>query len=578
MKDKKILLIIVAFMVMLCAAVVSVKTTVYAFTITEDGEYVLIMWADANDSSATVEGSSSKAVKFNFDDGEESVRLGDLTNGTVAFNGKNAFSGWALGMFDTNPAPDDTLLTPDDFRGSGAIGGVEFNKGKVVYPLFNGDPIEEKTYYIKLNPFGGKVNGQDSMLLTYKADEFKTVDLTSYVPTRSGYSFCGWSLNDKIVTSIDASYFQGDTYALTVVALYKKNDFDPDGQFFLTLDANGGTIDGDKTRQYNYINGKDSGTSMPLTQYVPVRRGCKFKGWNSRKDGSGTYYSYIYWRNWQIGGDPDLDRDTLSDDGITYKNVTLYAAWEVSLSDEFVCDGSINGSVKLPEAIDGTYELHIDPVEISKNLKGKNVRYLVDIYLTDESGQIIDLGYSGTAGITVKAAIPETLNGYDRYEVVYVKEGDIKEHIQAVIEEGYVTFTTMHLSQYGVVAVSDDDDDNTKSTTEGTTSATATETTTELTTAATEHTTDTSVTTEATTGVSTTESTTATDGTTVDGTTTGVTTTEGAAHTGKQSPDTGDPEVIMLVAFILNAAMIGVCLIILSKKNKKNDHNNYDGR
>lgn len=239
MKYKKILLIMVAFVVTLCAAVISVKATAYAFTITEDGEYVLIMWANANDSSATVDGSASKAIKFNFDDGEESVRLGDLTKGSVAFNGKNAFSGWALNVFDTTPAPDDTLLTPDDFRGSGAIGGVEFNKGKVVYPLFNGDPIEEKTYYIKLNPFGGKVNGQDSILLTYKADEFKTVDLTRYVPTRSGYSFCGWSLNDKIVTSIDASYFEGDTYALTVVALYKKDDFDPDGQFFLTLDANG---------------------------------------------------------------------------------------------------------------------------------------------------------------------------------------------------------------------------------------------------------------------------------------------------------------------------------------------------
>lgn len=569
MKYKKILLIMVAFVVTLCAAVISVKATAYAFTITEDGEYVLIMWANANDSSATVDGSASKAIKFNFDDGEESVRLGDLTKGSVAFNGKNAFSGWALNVFDTTPAPDDTLLTPDDFRGSGAIGGVEFNKGKVVYPLFNGDPIEEKTYYIKLNPFGGKVNGQDSILLTYKADEFKTVDLTRYVPTRSGYSFCGWSLNDKIVTSIDASYFEGDTYALTVVALYKKDDFDPDGQFFLTLDANGGTIDGDKTRQYNYVSGTGGDTSMLLTQYIPMRRGCKFKGWNSRKDGSGTYYSNIYWANWQKYGDPDLDRDTLSDDGITYKNVTLYAAWEVALSDEFVCEGSINGSVKLPEAIDGTYELHIDPVEISKNLKDKNVRYLVDIYLTDESGQIIDLDYLGTDGITVKVAIPETLNGYDRYEVVYVKEGDIKEHIQAIIEGGYVTFTTMHLSQYGVVAVSDD---NTASTTEGTTSTTATETTTELTTgAATEHTTDTAVTTE-----NTTESATGTtaDGTTVESTTTADTTTENAVQTGKQSPDTGDHEVIMVVAFILNAAMIGICMIILSKKNKKNGHDN----
>ena len=52
----------------------------------------------------------------------------------------------------------------------------------------------------------------------------------------------------------------------------------------------------------------------------------------------------------------------------------------------------------------------------------------------------------------IKIALPEELKGYNKYEVVYILEGKIKETLPAIIEEGYLVFETTHLSEYGVIA------------------------------------------------------------------------------------------------------------------------------
>ena len=52
----------------------------------------------------------------------------------------------------------------------------------------------------------------------------------------------------------------------------------------------------------------------------------------------------------------------------------------------------------------------------------------------------------------IKIALPEELKGYNKYEVVYILDGEIKERLPATIEEGYLVFETTHLSEYGVIA------------------------------------------------------------------------------------------------------------------------------
>ena len=52
----------------------------------------------------------------------------------------------------------------------------------------------------------------------------------------------------------------------------------------------------------------------------------------------------------------------------------------------------------------------------------------------------------------IRIALPEELKGFDKYEVVYISDDEIKETIPATIEDGYIVFETSHLSQYGIVA------------------------------------------------------------------------------------------------------------------------------
>ena len=53
----------------------------------------------------------------------------------------------------------------------------------------------------------------------------------------------------------------------------------------------------------------------------------------------------------------------------------------------------------------------------------------------------------------IRIALPEDLKGYSKYEVVYILDGEIKETIEAKVENGYIVFETSHLSHYGIVAI-----------------------------------------------------------------------------------------------------------------------------
>jgi len=83
-------------------------------------------------------------------------------------------------------------------------------------------------YYITLDAFAGTINGKAKLTLESKAEEFKTIDLTKYTPVRKGYTFKGWDLDGKIVTSINSSAFAKDA-AINLTATYTQDNFEGDG-------------------------------------------------------------------------------------------------------------------------------------------------------------------------------------------------------------------------------------------------------------------------------------------------------------------------------------------------------------
>ena len=441
MKFKKILLFLFITVVGFCGVI-----SANALTISDDGKYTLIL--TSSDGDVSIDGASEKVIRFNVNEDETTVKLSELTQKIVPFNGKNEFAYW--GSFIGEKESEDIAIT--EFSWSGEVVGGTYTNGLTLYAIFSDKPLQGTgTYYITLDGFAGTINGEKIVKLTSKSTEFKTVDLTKYTPVRKGYTFTGWELDGKFVTSIDSSYF-ANRDCITLTATYTQDTFSGEG-IVLKLNANGGKLNGKEINSYDYIGGENSGTTMSLLPYIPVKEGYTFNGWNTKKDGSGEILKYVYWRFWDKENETDVEKDTLikDDNGYErYKNVTLYASW-IANNDtvkEIKSNGLIKAIVNFDKGIDKNYTLDIKEIEIVKQLKEKNVKFLVDINILDGNNVV---SISNTK-MKIRVAIPNDLKGFNKYEVVYIKDGLIKETLPATLDNGYIIFETTHLSHYGILA------------------------------------------------------------------------------------------------------------------------------
>lgn len=448
-------------LIMLLVAVFSISgiICVNAATIKDDGKYSLVLQCNGMSFEGTIDGETSKIVKFDVADGEDSVSIAELTKGIVPFDGEHEFSHWSTDFSDTSKADDKIPISK--FTSSGNVylndgTEVEFNNGFQLYGVFSDKPLKGTgTYYLNLDAFGGTVKDKSVYQITSKSNEFKTVDLTKYEPERKGCTFKGWDLNGKYVNSITAAEF-AEKDSVTVTATYVSNTFN-ENYISVTLNANGGTIDGKESAKYNYLGGGNSGTSMSLLPYVPTRSGYTFNGWNSKKDGKGKNCKYLYWREWDKERDSKFERDGLiTEDGgyERYHNLTLYATWtkDASTPDDTVkvieSNDGIKGSIEFADGIDSTYKLIINNVDVNKDLADKNVKFIADIKVLKDN-EIVEI--SGTK-MKIRIALPEELKGYNTYSVVYILNNEIKETIPATLQNGYIVFETTHLSEYGIIA------------------------------------------------------------------------------------------------------------------------------
>ena len=441
MKVKKILLFLFITVVCFCGVI-----SANALTISDDGKYTLIL--TSSDGDVSIDGASEKVIRFNVNEDETTVKLSELTKKIVPFNGKNEFAYW--GSFIGEKESEDIAIT--EFSWSGEVVGGTYTNGLTLYAIFSDKPLQGTgTYYITLDGFAGTINGEKIVKLTSKSTEFKTVDLTKYTPVRKGYTFTGWELDGKFVTSIDSSYF-ANRDCITLTATYTQDTFSGEG-IVLKLNANGGKLNGKEINSYDYIGGENSGTTMSLLPYIPVKEGYTFNGWNTKKDGSGEILKYVYWRFWDKENETDVEKDTLikDDNGYErYKNVTLYASWTANNDTvkEIKSTGLIKAIVNFDKGIDKNYTLDIKEIEIVKQLKEKNVKFLVDINILDGNNVV---SISNTK-MKIRVAIPNDLKGFNKYEVVYIKDGLIKETLPATLDNGYIIFETTHLSHYGILA------------------------------------------------------------------------------------------------------------------------------
>lgn len=456
MNTKKILIAILVCLLSFILFSFAVK--VNATTISEDGKYSLFL--TANEDDGCFDGEYAKLVRFNIKEGETTVKLSELTKGIVPFNGKTEFLHWEIA--ENTKASEELEIAK--FTGSGHFytstgKEVNYTNGLTLSAKFSDKELKDTgKYYVTFDAFGGTINGKAKITLESKVAEFKTIDLTKYTPVRKGYTFKGWDLDGKIVTSINSSAFAKNV-TINLTATYTQDTFAGDDRV-LILNANGGTINGKTSNKYDYLSGGNSGTAMSLLPYTPVREGYKFTGWNAKKDGSGKNYTYIYWRRWDKDDKDDLNRDTIIKNALGaeyYQNVTLYASWTKTSGKpeqpvketvkEIQSTGKIKGKIEFEEEVSKNYKLDIKQIEVEKDLIDKNVKYVVDINVL-ENGEVVKIS---NTKMKIRIALSEDLKGYDKYEVVYISDNEIKERIPAKIEDGYIVFETSHLSHYGVI-------------------------------------------------------------------------------------------------------------------------------
>ena len=127
---------------------------------------------------------------------------------------------------------------------------------------------------------------------------------------------------------------------------------------------------------------------------------------------------------------------------------------------EIQSTGETKAKIEFTKEVNKNYKLDIKPVEVKKDLKDKNVKYVVDINIL-ENGEVVRISDSK---MKIRVALPEDLKGFNKYEVVYISDNEIKETLPATVEDGYIVFETSHLSQYGIIATSVEEGDNTKTT------------------------------------------------------------------------------------------------------------------
>ena len=236
-------------------------------------------------SSATVYYyESTYTISFNANGGSgapSSITKKHFTNATLPTATPSrtgyTFKGWGTSSSTSYAAyqPGSTFYT---------------NANTTLYAIWSA-----KTYTISYNANGGS-GGPGAQTKTHGIKML----ISRVEPTRSGYTFLGWSTSPSATS---ASYQPGEWYYanadLTFYAVWKKN---APATYTVSYDANGGSgAPGSQTKTEN--------VTLTLSPVSPRRTGYTFKGWATNKFMPGAQY--------QPGG-----RYTAN------ASVTLYALWD----------------------------------------------------------------------------------------------------------------------------------------------------------------------------------------------------------------------------------------------------------
>lgn len=219
-------------------------------------------------------------------------------NGTKRSSGSSSFTG-TYSISGNGSATKTITVTFKNFNtdnGDSASKNVSFT---VTVPAWT-------SYAIKYNANGG--SGAPGSQTKWKD---QALTLSSTKPTRTGYSFLGWSTSS---TATSATYSAGGKYtanaAATLYAVWKANTYT------VAYNANGGTgAPSSQTKTY--------GVTLTLSSTKPTRTNYTFKGWGTSASATTVTYS--------AGGSYSANA-----------GITLYAVWELSYTKPKISSFTVN--------------------------------------------------------------------------------------------------------------------------------------------------------------------------------------------------------------------------------------------
>lgn len=235
------------------------------------------------------------------------------------------------------------------------------------------------SYTVTYNANGG--TGAPSSQTKWKD---QTLTLSSTKPTRTGYSFLGWSTS---ATATTATYSAGGSYTANasdvLYAVWKANTYT------IKFNANGGTgAPGNQTKIY--------GKALTLSSVKPTRTNYTFKGWATSASATTAKYS--------AGGSYTAN-----------EAATLYAVWELAYQKPRIinvsavrCDSS---GVAHDEGQNGliSFDWECDQTVSSIVIKYKLV--------SDASWISVTVASSGTSGTTNHVIGENSLSAENTYDI-----------------------------------------------------------------------------------------------------------------------------------------------------------------
>ena len=200
--------------------------------------------------------------------------------------------------------------------------GVGIVSNKPMYVNTSEEIPALASYTVSYNANGG--SGAPANQTKYYG---QTLTLSATIPTRTGYTFKGWSTSSSATS---ATYSSGGSYTAnakaTLYAVWQVNTY------IVSYDANGGS--GAPASQI-----KTHGVKLVLSRTIPTRTNYVFKGWSTSSTATSATYS--------AGGDYTANAA-----------VKLYAVWELAYVKPRIKNLSINRCLANGTPDDqGTYAL-----------------------------------------------------------------------------------------------------------------------------------------------------------------------------------------------------------------------------